>query len=272
VRSSPDGSPPVRKALLFLVVCSPLWLAPVALPVLHPGVWLAVVLGITLLFLRREGRSPAVLGLDPSWRRAGELAAGLGGGTLLMVVTALCAWAILPFPWILNPHFEPATAALSLLWLLSGNAVEELIFRGYSFERLLAGVGIWRAQLVTALLFAAFHVVHGWPWQAALIGTTAGSLLFGFVFIRWRSVPAAVGVHAAGNFVRDLLLTDPQTPTTLFAPVAPRPWTPGEQLSTGMIFTGILLLACAALWVFIPRVETVTDVPRLSSSEGTHHS
>jgi membrane protease YdiL (CAAX protease family) len=185
---------------------------------------------------------------------------------VLTGVTALCAWAVLPFPWLVNPRFEPTTAAFSLLWLLCGNAVEELVFRGYGFERLIAGIGVWKAQLVTALLFAVFHVVNGWPWQVALIGTTAGSLLFGLVFIRWRSVPAAVGVHAAGNWTRDLLLADPPTPKTLFAPLAPRPWSPVEQLSAGAIFTGIVLLACAALWVSIlrrhrPVLERGTDRP-----------
>jgi membrane protease YdiL (CAAX protease family) len=34
----------------------------------------------------------------------------------------------------------------------------------------------------------------------AFVSTTAGSLLFGLVFIRWRSVPAAAGVHAAWNW------------------------------------------------------------------------
>lgn len=250
-----ERSGPVRQALLFLFACSPLWLAPRLVSVPHPAAMLAIVVGTTLLFLRWDRRSPFVLGLDLSWRRAGELVAGFVGGALLIVVTALCAWVILPFPWIINSRFDLIAAAFSLLWFLCGNAVEELIFRGYSFERLIAGVGIWKAQIVTALLFAAFHVANGWPWQVALFGTTAGSLLFGFVFIRWRSVPAAIGVHAAVNWTRDLLLTDPPTTKTLFAPLAPRPWSAAEQMSAGTIFTGIVLLACAALWVSILRQQ-----------------
>jgi membrane protease YdiL (CAAX protease family) len=48
-----------------------------------------------------------------------------------------------------------------------------------------------------AVLSAMFHVFSGWSWEVALISTTAGSLLFGLVFVRWQSVPAAIGVHAA---------------------------------------------------------------------------
>jgi membrane protease YdiL (CAAX protease family) len=126
--------------------------------------------------------------------------------------------------------------------------VEELIFRGYGFERLIAGIGHWQAQLLTALLFAVFHVANGWPWQTALAGTTVGSLLFGLVFVRWQSVPAAIGVHAAANWTRDLLLSDPPGPATFFGPLAPRPWTGGEQLTTLLIWDGVMLVTCALLW------------------------
>ena len=121
-----------------------------------------------------------------------------------------------------------------------------MIFRGYSFERLVTGIGIRKAQLVTALR-------NGWPWQIALAGTTAGSILFGFVVIRWKSVPAAVGVHVAGNWVRDLLLVDPPTATTLFAPLAPRPWSAGEQMGAMASFLGVVVAASCALWLSVRR-------------------
>jgi CBS-domain-containing membrane protein len=137
--------------------------------------------------------------------------------------------------------------------LMYGNSVEELIFRGYSFERLIAGIGHWQTQLVTAVLFAVFHIANGWPWHVALLGTTTGSLLYGLVFVRWHSVPAAVGVHVAGNWMRDLTLLDPPEPATLFAPLAPRPWTAGEQLATALVWTSLILVACAVLWRSVHR-------------------
>jgi CAAX protease family protein len=242
----------VRRAALFLAICSPLWLAPRAVWQGYPFT-LPALMGLTLVFLRWDRRSAATLGLNLSWRTAGALVCGLGGGALLVAVIASGIVLVLPFPWVRNPRFDATLAMFSLLSLLYGNFVEELIFRGYAFERLLAAIGHWKAQLVTAILFAVFHIANGWPWQAALVGTTIGSLLFGLVFVRWQSVPAAAGVHVAANWMRDLTLRDPPGPGTLFGPIAPRPWTASEQLATTIVWNGLILLACAVLWRSIHR-------------------
>jgi membrane protease YdiL (CAAX protease family) len=242
----------VRRAALFLLICSPLWLAPRAVWQGYPFT-LPAVIGVTLLFLRRDRRSAAAIGLNLSWRRASELVCGLGAGALLVAAIAVVIALVLPFPWVRNPRFDSRLAMFSFLSLLYGNSVEELIFRGYSLERLMAGIGHWQAQLVTALLFAVFHIANGWPWQAALVGTTVGSLLFGLVFVRWRSVPLAAGVHVAANWMRDLTLLDPPGSTTLFGPIAPRAWTPSERLATALVWNGVILLVCALLWRSIYR-------------------
>lgn len=127
-------------AVLFLLICLPVWLAPQWVTVPHPIFLVAALIALTFLFLRREKRSLAVLGLNASWLRFGELLAGIVGGVLLMMTVALCVGALLPFPWARNPLFSPSAAGLSLVGFLCGNAVEELIFRGYSFERLIVSI------------------------------------------------------------------------------------------------------------------------------------
>jgi membrane protease YdiL (CAAX protease family) len=245
------------RAAAFLVVCSPLWLMPRAAWIAFPFA-LPVVLGVTLLFLRWDRRPAAALGLDLSRRRVAELAGGAVAGAMLVAAIAAIVAAALPFPWVRNPRFDAVQALFSIGSLLYGNAVEELIFRGYGFERLIAGIGHWQAQLATALLFAVFHVANGWPWQAALAGTTVGSLLFGLVFVRWRSVPAAVGVHAVANWTRDLLLSDPPGQATFIGPLAPRPWTGGEQAAALLIWNGVILVTCGLLWRAIRQRDVLS--------------
>jgi len=241
------------RALLFLLVTSPIWALRQTYAVFHPVAVLGLALAVTLLFLWWDRRSPAVLGLDPRPRRLVELGGGLLGGAVVIAVMALLIAALLPFPWERNEGFRAGVAAWSLVYLLSGNAVEELAFRGYGFERMIAAIGLWPAQILTALVFAVFHVVHGWPWQVALVSTTLGSILFGLVFVRWQSVPAALGVHAAMNWVRDLLLLDPPTSKTLYAPHSLRAWMPEEQFTARVVVNGVVFLACVVMAVVVHR-------------------
>jgi membrane protease YdiL (CAAX protease family) len=254
VRTDPmRRSTALGRALLFLIVTSPIWALRRANAVFHPVGLLALALALTLLFLWWDKRPPSVLGLDPRPRRLAELGLGFLGGALLVGLIAVAMYFVLPFPWQRNAGFRPDQAAWSLLFLLTANGVEELVFRGYSFERMISAIGQWPAQIVTALIFAVYHVLHGWSWNAALVGTTLGSILFGLVFVRWRSVPAALGVHAAGNWMRELLLADPATVRTFIAPFSVRRWTPLEEFNARVVWNGFVFLACVAIAVMVWR-------------------
>jgi len=243
----------VGRALLFLIVTSPMWALGMGSTVFRPAGLLVIALALTLLFLWWDKRSPAVLGLDPKPRRLAELGLGFVGGALLVGVIAVVMYFALPYPWQRNPDFHPELAALSALYLLAANGFEELVFRGYSFERMIAAIGHWPAQIVTALIFAAYHVLHGWTWSTALVGTTLGSILFGLVFVRWRSVPAAVGVHAAGNWTRDLLLADPATARTFIAPFSFTRWTALEVFTARVAWNAVVFLACVVMAIVVYR-------------------
>lgn len=237
----------IGRAALFLLVTSPIWALRQASVWFHPAGLFALTLAITLLFLWWDRRSPEVLGLDPKPRRLAELALGFVGGALVIGVMALVLSRVLPYPWQRNEGFRIGVAMWSLLYLLLTNGVEELAFRGYAFERLIAAIGHWPAQIAIALIAAVFHVLHGWTWQAALATTALGSILFGLVFVRWRSVPAALGVHVAMNWARDFLLTDPPNAKTFFGPFSVRTWMPLERFYAKVVVNGVVFVACVVM-------------------------
>jgi membrane protease YdiL (CAAX protease family) len=248
-----DRSTALRHALLFIVATSPIWFISKRFPVLQPVSILGVLLGVTLLFLWWDKRPASDLGLGPSWRTPVYLLGGMLGGLLFIGVIAALLYVMLPFEWARNSAFLPRAAATSLGVLLIGGAVEELLFRGYAFERLIVSIGLWPAQAIAALLFAAYHMANGWTWQSAFIGPIFGALLFGLVFARTRSVLASSGFHAAGNWARDLALLDPPMAKTWFGPVANRAWTPMERQSTLIIFNGVAVVGCVLLYWSIRR-------------------
>ena len=256
-----DRSTALRRGVLFIVATSPIWLVPKSIPVFHPVAMLGILVGATLLFLWWDKRSPSELGLELSWRPLANLLGGLVGGTLLILVIAVLLHAILPFEWTWNTTFLWRLAATGLIFQLLSAGVEELLFRGYSFERLISSIGLWPAQLIVALLFAVYHLRNGYPWQVAFTGSVIGSLMFGLVFVRTRSVLAAMGFHAAANSVREMVLADPPTMRTWFGPVAGHNWTDAERQTTAIVFNGVALVACALLyWSIRRRDRTLLDV------------
>jgi len=259
--ASLDRSTALRRGALFIVATSPIWLLPKRFPVFHPAAMLGVLLGATLLFLWWDHRSPSELGLALSWRPVAKLVGGMLGGVLLIAAIIALLYAVLPFDWVHNPTFLPKAAALAMFYALISAGVEELLFRGYGFERLITSIGLWPAQLIVALMFGTYHFLNGYAWQAAYTGTLLGSVLFGLVFVRTRSVPAAAGFHAAANWARNAVLSDPPTTRTWFGPVAGRSWTPAESQTSMIVFNGVTILACVLLYWSIRRRDRALPAP-----------
>jgi membrane protease YdiL (CAAX protease family) len=86
----------------------------------------------------------------------------------------------------------------------------------------------------------------------AFVSTTAGSLLFGLVFIRWRSVPAATGVHAAWNWTRDLVMSPGEAIAGLEVQ-GPQHWAAPQWQVAQAVYVSVTLLASAALMLSVHR-------------------
>ncbi len=247
------------RCVLFLAIAFPLVVfayqglpIPLAIPGM-PAIVALVLLLATALLLKREGRSMAELGLSWAPGSAATLAFGFAAGMMLFCLAALLMRAILPFTWERSQAVFPLAILSTLFFHLASNTCEELAFRGYAFDGLIRVLGHWPAQCLIALLSALFHVICGWSWEVALISTTAGSLLFGLVFVRWRSVPAAIGVHAAWNWSRDLILGVPPAGAALWHPIGMERWNPAQWQVAQMILVGATLAACAAILADIRR-------------------
>lgn len=163
---------------------------------------LGIILVASLLCqtMRRAPMSELVGVLGVSWFRL--FALGLALGALLMIVPALFLSCIGAVSWHVNPAawaVLPATLGL----LLIAAAAEEFLFRGFMFQRLVAGVGAWPAQLAIAALFTLTHAdaLATLGAQRYLAGANIflASLLFGLAFLRSGSLALPIGMHFAAN-------------------------------------------------------------------------
>jgi membrane protease YdiL (CAAX protease family) len=157
--------------------------------------------------LRREPLTAVVCRLDRRWIR--ELLLGGLIGSLLMLLPALILLVSGRVEWQLNP------AGSSLLWggalpLLSAAVAEELLFRGFVFQRLIAGLGPWPAQGIVAGFFLLTHLdnpgLSGGVAHVAGANLVLASILFGVTWLRTRSLAMPIGLHFMANFMQGSVL------------------------------------------------------------------
>ncbi len=225
----------------------------------NPLVGGLILLIPTALCLRAEKVSLASVGLalDRRWFKEALLGTGLGLG--LMVLVALSIRALGGFHWELHA----ATTGRSLLagaWMFTGVALlEEVMFRGYAFQRLLRGIGVWPTQLLLAAFFTLAHWsnpgMHGATrvWASLNIGLAA--ILLGLAYLKTRSLALPMGIHLGWNWTQGNLLGFGVSGTTdaqgLLTPVFHgRPeWLTGGAFGLEASLPCLLIVAALCLWM-----------------------
>ncbi len=92
----------------------------------------------------------------------------------------------------------PSAWFFGLAWI-TGSFTEEVLFRSYAIERLIAQNGRrWLAGLVTALLFTGQHF-FGWDWIHVVTFVLPGAIALTLIYLWRRSLFINVVVHAAFN-------------------------------------------------------------------------
>ena len=199
---------------LFFVVLAAL-LVPFLIAARHDGVELSPLQQAAIiaaaswacLRLRRESFASLTGRLDAHFAR--ELALGGLLGAALMLLPALfqlaAGWTT--FRW------SPAgwsSLGPSLRVFVGVALAEELLFRGFLFQRLIEGLGAWRAQSLLAALFLLTHL--GNPGMVGGTRLLAGaniflaSFAFGLAYLRTRSLAMPIGLHFMANFVQGSML------------------------------------------------------------------
>jgi uncharacterized protein len=152
--------------------------------------------------LRRERLSGIGFVLDRRWVR--ELGVGclLGIASVLLAVAMIGAAGGIRFE--LDPARDVGVLTKGLYVFLFVALFEETLFRGFVFQRLAAGIGVWGAQIALGLIFATSHWGNPDMSGATLIWATVelflGAVLLGLAYLRTRSLALPVGLHLGWNW------------------------------------------------------------------------
>jgi uncharacterized protein len=245
------------RVMLFILSCAFLLAATSPITQRIPGLWGNLALGsvaslgafaLTVVFVRWDGISLKSVGAalaHGSWLR---LASGFLVGLVLVSIYTLISAVAGHVRWTRAPGNGFATAMMSLLTFLAISCREELAFRGYPLLRLNKSFGVWRAQIIVALVFAAEHMAGGWPLSRALLGAGVGSLMFGMAAIATRGLAVPIGLHTAWNF-GDWILGGKGSPG-LWQVVVEEGHQQRAQLIGTMGYLTVMTLATFTLWIW----------------------
>jgi hypothetical protein len=152
-----------------------------------------------------EQKPLGVVGLafHPDWWRELCLGLGLGG---IMIVSVGGAEALLGLARF-APNPFPAKAELAyasgLFLVLSISATsEELVFRGYPFQKLVESLGPPGAVALSSVCFGLAHLGNSHHTWFSTVNTMLVGILFSIAYLRTRSLWMPVGMHFTWNYVQ----------------------------------------------------------------------
>ena len=158
--------------------------------------------------LRGQPLSSVGLRLDGRWMRQALAGTGLGMAAMVAVAALIAIAGGVRFE--LDPARSVATLAGGLYIFLFVALFEELLFRGFVFQRLVDGIGAPLALAATAVLFALGHGenpgMQGTTQLWALGDLALGALLFGLAYLRTGSLALPVGLHLGWNWMQGHVL------------------------------------------------------------------
>ena len=167
---------------------------------------LAAALFATWLVLRIYEHCPlSAVGLVVNRAAAQNLGFGLLGGVgagsfVLALPLAVGAARLIPIP---DPP-SAGTLPFVMLGLAAASAAEEVLFRGYPLQILIAVVGPFAAIIPLGVLFALMHTANPNVLWLGIANTAGFGILFGYAFYRSRDLWLPVGLHFGWNFTLPL--------------------------------------------------------------------
>ncbi len=219
---------------------------------------LPALLGVVALLTRTLDKRPfgsAGMALCGRWKA--ELGLGLVVGSVMILFVAGAQWALGAAKF--SPSGEGPAAVGQ--WVMGGFVVlafaatnEEIIFRGYPFQRLVESIGAVGAILILSVLFGAIHLSNPNSTWVGAANTALVGIPFSIAYLRTRTLWLPIGMHFAWNFVQGIVLGLPvsgiRIPVSLL-----RAEVKGSELLTGgsygpeggLLATGIIVLAAGYL-------------------------
>jgi len=224
-----------------------------------------IILATTICQLLRKESITVVTGkFNFTWLR--QLFTGLSIGAALMLVPAFFLTIFGFVQWHMND--DAFSTILSGLALFVGVAIaEELLFRGFLFQRLIESFGKWPAQFIVAGLFLLTHINNpgmvGLTKGMASVNIFIASIMFGLAFLKTKSLAMPLGLHFMANFMQGTLLgfgVSGEKDKSLFTPIAEKDltWLTGGEFGLEASLLGLLTVTGITIYLYRSKIAVDT--------------
>lgn len=209
----------------------------------------AVVASYKLMTMVFDGRPLGSVGLalHPRWWR--ELGRGLMVGAAMLFSATLLEWGCGFAHFAFSPHSMMRAGSFSFVMFAVAAANEEVIFRGYPFQRLVESITPVGAIVATSALFGLAHLSNPHRTWVSTLNTGLIGVPFAVAYLRTRSLWMPIGMHFIWNYLLGFLLGLPVSGLTvpasvLTARVRGPIWLTGGDYGPegGLLVTGVTLL------------------------------
>jgi uncharacterized protein len=201
-----------------------------------------------------------ILGLPkrPTARREWMLGTAIGWGAGVLAVLPIALFGSLQFRfWTAPRAFE--LLLLNLAIIVLATLANEILFRGFPFQRLIEAVGPVAATIIVSVWYGLLRTTNPYATRASVLVTMIAGLLLAIAWLRTHGLWLGWGLHAAWSCTMALLFGlplsgDPELATVIqghtFGPLA---LTGGDYGPEGAMFTIIALLIAIAVVVAVTR-------------------
>ena len=171
--------------------------------------WLTTLL---ILFLVKPWRRYIkALWTKPSGNTLKMVFLGLGVGLLMNGVCILIATLAGNIPTFTLVAIQPIQIILLLVAVFIQSSYEEMLMRGFAYQRIQRVYGPAAAIIITSVLFAFIHIFNTGITPMAFVSIICSGIVFALAVYYLNSIWMAFGMHAGWNFCQGILFGLPNS-------------------------------------------------------------
>lgn len=171
--------------------------------------WLTTLL---ILFLVKPWRRYIkALWTKPSGNTVKMVFLGLGVGLLMNGVCILIATLAGNIPTFTLVAIQPIQIILLLVAVFIQSSYEEMLMRGFAYQRIQRVYGPAAAIIITSVLFAFIHILNTGITPMAFVSIICSGIVFALAVYYLNSIWMAFGMHAGWNFCQGILFGLPNS-------------------------------------------------------------